>query len=115
MQPVLSEAAKREPSPVQQREDSEAERLQEGQLYKVVSGELRQIVLDEDDQALRKFRVPEEAWQAVKEVQKRVRKLSNRRKPDIDLVAEALLVYAAQQEQIEEFVKEYVAKAFGGK
>lgn len=51
----------------------------------------------------------------MEEVQKRVRKLSNRRKPDIDLVAEALLVYAAQQERIEEFVKDYIAKAFGGK
>jgi hypothetical protein len=115
MQPVPSEVAKRDIAPSQRREDSQAERLQEGQLYKVVSGELRQILLDEDDQALRKFRVPEEAWQAVKEVQKRVRKLSNRRKPDIDLVAEALLVYAAQQERIEEFVKDYIAKAFGGK
>lgn len=113
MQP-LSEVVKREVAQAQPVLERDPDRLQEGQLYKVVSGQLRQIVLDEDDQALRKFRVPEEAWQVVKEVQKQVRKRSNRRKPDLDLVAEALLVYAAQQEQIEDFVKEYVAKAFGG-
>lgn len=91
-----------------------AEKLQEGALYKVVSGELIPLPIDADDQALRKLRITEEVLRAVQEVQKRMRKSLNGRKPDLALVAEALLVYAAQQEGVEEVVRQYAIKVYSG-
>ena len=45
-------------------------------------------------------------------VQKRMRKVLGGRKPDVALVAEAMLMYAARAEGIEEAVKQYAASVF---
>jgi thymidylate kinase len=82
-------------------------------LYQARAGELNK--LDVEDDGLKKIRVTPEVFEAVREVQKRMRKLLGGRKPDIGLVAEALLLHAARSEGIEEKVREYCASVFSGR
>lgn len=82
-------------------------------LYQARAGELNK--LDVEDDGLKKIRVTPEVFEAVREVQKRMRKLLGGRKPDIGLVAEALLLHAARNEDIEEKVREYCASVFSGR
>lgn len=86
--------------------------LQEGKLYKVVRGELVELVIDEDDQALKKLRVTAEVLRVVQGVQKRLRKALGGRKPDLGLVAEGMLVYAAQQPDVVDGVRDYAAQVY---
>ena len=79
-------------------------------LYQARAGELHKLDLDDD--GLKKIRVAPEVFEAVRGVQKKMRKLLGGRKPDIGLVAEAMLMHAAVAEDIEEVVKQYCATVF---
>jgi len=81
-------------------------------LYQARSGELHK--LDMEDDGLKKIRVSPEAFEQVRDVQKRMRKLLGGRKPDVGLVAEAMLTHAAKIEGIEEKVREYAVLVFSG-
>ena len=81
-------------------------------LYKAQAGILEK--LDVEDDGLKKIRVAPDAFEAVRAVQKQMRKLLGGRKPDISLVAEAMLMHAAQLEGIEEKVRLYAVSVFSG-
>lgn len=83
--------------------------LEDG-LYQAKAGALNK--LDVEDDGLKKIRVTPEVFDAVRDVQKRMRKVLGGRKPDVALVAEAMLMYAARAEGIEEAVKQYAASVF---
>lgn len=87
----------------------ESEKWEDG-LYQARAGELHK--LDVEDDGLKKIRVAPEVFEAVRGVQKQMRKLLGGRKPDVSLVAEAMLMRAAQIEGIEESVKQYCATVF---
>lgn len=84
-------------------------KLEDG-LYQAQAGSLRK--LDIEDDGLKKIRVAPEVFDAVREVQKRMRSRLGGRKPDVGLVAEAMLMHAARAEGIEEEVRRYVASVF---
>ena len=79
-------------------------------LYLAKAGELNK--LDVEDDGLKKIRVTLEVFEAVRDVQKRMRKQLGGRKPDLSLVAEAMLMYAAGADGIEEAVRKYAANVF---
>ena len=79
-------------------------------LYLAKAGVLNK--LDVEDDGLKKIRVAQDAFEAVRAVQKQMRRLLGGRKPDFSLVAEAMLMHAAQFEGIEEKVKQHCAKVF---
>lgn len=79
-------------------------------LYQAQAGNLRKLEFEDD--GLKKIRVAPAVFDAVREVQKRMRSRLGGRKPDVALVAEALLMHAAKAEGIEEEVKRYVASVF---
>ena len=79
-------------------------------LYLAKAGVLEK--LDVEDSGLKKILVAQDAFEAVRAVQKQMRKLLGGRKPDISLVAEAMLMHAAKFEGIEEKVKQHCARVF---
>lgn len=85
------------------------EKLEDG-LYQAQSGNLRR--LDIEDDGLKKIRVTPEVFEAVRAVQKQMRSRLGGRKPDVSLVAEAMLMFAARAEGIEEEVKRYAASVY---
>jgi thymidylate kinase len=85
------------------------EKLEDG-LYQAQSGNLRK--LDIEDDGLKKIRVTPEVFEAVRAVQKQMRRRLGGRKPDVSLVAEAMLMFAARAEGIEDKVKRYAASVY---
>ena len=85
------------------------EKLEDG-LYQAQSGNLRK--LDIEDDGLKKIRVTPEVFEAVRAVQKQMRSRLGGRKPDVSLVAEAMLMFAARTEGIEDEVKRYAASVY---
>ena len=79
-------------------------------LYQARAGELHKLNMEDD--GMKKFRVNPTAFEAVREVQKQMRKLLGGRKPDISLVAEAMLMSAFKIDGIEEQVRLYAIKVF---
>ena len=102
---------KTEPNRQSVGERVEVEKFDDG-LYQARAGELRK--LDVEDDGLKKIRVSQTAFESVRTVQKQMRKLLGGRKPDISLVAEAMLMHAGQIEGIEEQVRQYAIKVFSG-
>ena len=84
----------------------------EGGLYQAQAGNLRK--LDIEDDGLKKLRVSPEAFEAVRAVQKQMRSRLGGRKPDIALVAEAMLLKAAELEGIEESVRLHALRVSAG-
>lgn len=82
-------------------------------LYTARAGVITKIEVDEDDDT-RKLRVPPNAFDAVRAVQKAMRKRLGGRKPDISLIAEAMLVFSAKQDGIDEIVREHCFRVFSG-
>lgn len=82
-------------------------------LYQARAGQLRKLELDEDD-STKKLRVPLEPFNAVVDVQRRMRKLLAGNKPDIGLVAAAMLLAAAEMPDIEERVRKHALRVFSG-
>jgi hypothetical protein len=89
----------------------EVDKLEDG-LYQARGGLINK--LDIEDDGLKKIRVTSEAFEAVRSVQKQMRKLLGGRKPDVNLVAEAMLLHAAKAEGIDEKVRQYAVKVFSG-
>lgn len=81
-------------------------------LYLAQGGKLNK--LDVEDDGLKKIRVSLEAFEATRDVQKRMRKLLAGRKPDVALVAEALLLHASKLDGIEEQVRLHAVSVFSG-
>ena len=81
-------------------------------LYQAQAGTLRK--LDVEDDGLKKIRVSPEAFEAVRAVQKQMRSRLGGRKPDLALVAEAMLLKAAELEGIEESVRLHALRVFSG-
>ena len=87
------------------------EKVEDG-LYLAKSGVLEKIEYEDD--GLKKIRVAPDAFEAVRAVQKQMRSRLGGRKPDISLVAEAMLMNAARLEGIEEKVRLYAVSVFSG-
>ena len=88
-----------------------SENLEDG-FYQARAGHLEKLVFEDD--GMKKIRVNQETFQAVQELQKRMRKLLGGHKPDISLVVEAMLREAAQAEGIEEKVRLHALRVFSG-
>ena len=85
------------------------EKVEDG-LYRAQAGILEKLEFEED--GLKKIRVAPEVFEAVRDVQKRMRSRLGGRKPDVGLVAEAMLMHSANAENIEEAVRQYAASVF---
>ena len=89
----------------------ESEKLEDG-LYQARSGSLTKLDLSDD--GTKKIRVPQAGFDAVVMVQKQMRKALFGHKPDISLVAEAMLIAAAAMPDIEEKVRQHALRVFSG-
>lgn len=89
--------------------ENENERYEDG-LYQVSAGRLKKLVIEDD--GTKKIRVPQAGFDAVVAVQKQMRKVLCGHKPDISLVAEAMLVAAAQMPDIEDKVRQHAVSVF---
>ena len=89
----------------------ESGNLEDG-LYQARSGSLTKLDLSDD--GTKKIRVPQSGFEAVVKVQKQMRKVLNGHKPDISLVAEAMLLAAAAMPDIEEKVRQHALRVFSG-
>lgn len=89
----------------------ESERLEDG-LYQARAGHLEKLVFEDD--GTKKIRVPQAGFETVVMVQKQMRKVLNGHKPDISLVAEAMLLAAAEMPDIEEKVRLHAMRVFSG-
>lgn len=81
-------------------------------LYQARAGHLEKIVFEDD--GTRKIRVSQAGFDAVVNVQKRMRKILNGHKPDLSLVTEAMLLAAADIPEIEEKVRQHAQRVFSG-
>ena len=81
-------------------------------LYQARAGQLEKLVFEDD--GTKKIRVPQPGFEAVVKVQKQMRKVLNGHKPDISLVAEAMLMAAAEMPDIEEKVRLHAMRVFSG-
>ena len=89
----------------------ESEKLEDG-LYQARSGHLEKVIFEDD--GTKKIRVPQEGFEAVVSVQKQMRKALNGHKPDVSLVAEAILLAAAADPEIVEKVRLHAMRVFSG-
>lgn len=81
-------------------------------LYQARAGQLEKLVFEDD--GTKKIRVPQPGFEAVTKVQKQMRKVLNGHKPDISLVAEAMLLAAAEMPDIEQKVRLHAMRVFSG-
>lgn len=87
------------------------EGLQDG-LYRAKAGQLEKIEID--DFGMKKILVSQAGFEAAVSVQKRMRKVLKGNKPDIGLVAEAMLLAAAELPDLEEKVRLHALHVFSG-
>ena len=78
--------------------------LQEGDLYVVKQGQLMHVEREGD---LPKVPVSEEAKEALLQLRRRCRRVLGGFRPDVALVASALIQYAASLPQAETIVRDY--------
>jgi hypothetical protein len=78
--------------------------------YQARSGNIEKLVFE--NEGTKKLRVTDEVFQEVVKVQKQMRQILDGRKPDLQLVAEAMLLFAAEEERIIYVVREHCAKVF---
>ena len=81
--------------------------LEEGELYVVKNGELEHIQRDPDD-TMRKVRLTEDAVKELIVVQRKMRKEMQGYKPDMALVASALVSHAAKLPEAPRLVRLYL-------
>ena len=81
-------------------------------LYQARGGHLEKLELEDD--GTKKIRVSKAGFDAAVGVQKRMRKVLNGHKPDLSIVAEAMLLAASQAEGIEEKVRLHAVHVFSG-
>lgn len=89
----------------------ESEKLEDG-LYQARAGHLEKIVFEDD--GTKKIRVPQAGFETAVSVQKQMRKILNGHKPDLSLVAEAMLLSAAEDPAILEKVRLHALRVFSG-
>lgn len=90
----------------------ELEELENGELYVFKNGNLEHIKRDPDDNLI-KVRITDDSSEVLKAIQKKLRKEMNGYKPDITMVASALLEsFANKEEEAIECVKAYGKKMF---
>jgi hypothetical protein len=71
--------------------DAPLQELEEGELYVLKNGNLEHIPRNDDD-GMRRIRITEEAYQVAMEIGRTMRKELQGYKPDVSLVASALLL-----------------------
>ena len=87
-------------------------KLQDGEIYVVQNGQLRLIVRDND---LPKVPISREAREALHGLRRRCRRVLGGFRPDLALVASALIEYAAALPHAESLVKAYAQAALARK
>src|SRR3569832_724327 len=90
------------------------DRLEEGELYVYRKGNLERFQRDEED-TLRMVRIAEEAFNAVLTLQKTLRRPMGGFKPGIELNCSAVLHHYMQASDVQEEVRQYVAKDFNSR
>ncbi len=83
---------------------------EEDGIYRVQNGILERIHIDDD--GLKKLKVGTASFEALRLLQGRMRKVLGGYKPDINLVADAVLLHGVSQDGIEEVVKRHCAAIF---
>lgn len=81
-------------------------------LYQARGGFLEKLELEDD--GTKKIRVSKAGFDAAIGVQKRMRKVLNGHKPDLSIVAEAMLLAAAEMKDVEEKVRLHALRVFAG-
>lgn len=81
-------------------------------LYQVRGGKIEKLIFEDD--GTKKIRVPQAGFEAAVMVQKQMRKILNGHKPDLSLVAEAMLLTAAEDPAILEKVRLHAMRVFSG-
>lgn len=84
--------------------------LQEGKLYKFVNGELVELQIDPND--LPRIKITEPAYQALNDWQHVLRKSFHGIKPDKILIASSSILFAHQQENFEEELKQFISQTY---
>ena len=79
-------------------------------LYVASNGTLQRVI--PDDEGLKKIRIDTEAFEALRSIQRGMRHLLHGRKPDIGMVAEALILRAALEPDISETVRQHVLAVY---
>ena len=85
------------------------EQIEDGEIYRCEKGKLK-LVKREEDEGMRRIRVTEEAFEAIQEVSRAIRRETGGYRPDITLVASALLFSGVPSMGVQravEFVQEY--------
>ena len=85
--------------------------LKEGALYAYKDGVLTEIQTDPDD-TMKRIRIMEGAYHAALTVQRKLRKLLNGYRPDVNLVCSALIEHGANQSRVEQVVKSFCTRLF---
>lgn len=89
-----------------------APNYQSGELYRCIDGKMVQIERDPDDNQ-HKVRLANDAYDGLLLIQKRLRKALNGYRPDITLVASALMKFATDnEEEAINAVKAYALQVF---
>ena len=81
-------------------------------LYQVRGGKIEKLIFE--DYGTKKIRVPQAGFEDAVMVQKQMRKILNGHKPDLSLVAEAMLLTAAEDPAILEKVRLHAMRVFSG-
>ena len=88
--------------------------LEEG-LYKYENGQLERIQVSEKEKEgdqMRRLRVTQEAYEALIVIQKEMRKTMGGYKPDVSLVASAIIEHISKLENAPEIIKSQIQKIF---
>ena len=88
--------------------------LHEGELYTLRRGLLQHIPARDEDSALRRVRIMEEAYELAYSLARGLRKTLRGYRPDPALVISALVMHAAQQEDAAAVVQAYLQTLFTG-
>ena len=86
--------------------------LEEGQLYTLRRGLLHHVRTHEDDDALRRVRIMEEAYSAAYSLARGLRKRLRGYRPDPALVISALVLHAVRQPEAPAIVQDYLQTLF---
>ena len=86
--------------------------LREGELYTLRRGLLHHVPTRDEDSALRRVRIMEEAYEQAYNLARQLRKTLRGYRPDPALVISALVLHTARNQDAETIVQEYLQTLF---
>ena len=86
--------------------------MQEGELYTLRQGLLHHVQRRDEDSALRRVRIMEDAYEKAYRLARQLRKTLRGYRPDPALVISALVLHAARTQEAEAIVQDYLQTLF---